>query len=517
MISADTVFLVVDDVDAMRKINSRQLEMLGARHILLAGNGVEALSHLRARKVNVILSDWNMPVMDGLALLREVRGDPKLAHLPFIMITAESSREQIVEAIAAGVSSILIKPYSANDLAQRIKRAMAHKPRVIEVPATPEPEQTRAEPRSSERPTLLVVDDMPDNLALVADLFKQDYRVLAARDGQSALSICTSKTPPDLLLLDVMMPGMDGFEVAERLRSHPEASRIPLIFITAMTDQAARLRGLELGAVDFVSKPIDPKTLQLRVVNLLRLVEQRNAMQQEYDGMLELERLREEAISMSRHDLKAPMCSILGLTQHLLEGGDLLPRQQRMLEVIAGDCQNLLGMLNLAGEIHKIETGRFVLQPVSLDLLAIVRRLCDSARMTYQAKELIIELRADESDGAVPLLASGSELLCFSLLNNLLKNACEAAPYRSRVRLVLERGERIELCMENQPAVPADFRPHFFEKYASQGKAGGSGLGTYSARLLAEAQQGSLELEVDDEADLTRLRLSLPAAKPPGA
>jgi hypothetical protein len=517
MISAETVFLVVDDADTMRKVNSSQLERLGARHILLAANGVEALAHLRTRKVHVILSDWNMPVMDGLALLREVRGDARLAELPFIMITAESSRAQIVEAIAAGVSSILIKPYNANDLAQRINRAMVHRPR-LQVPVLAAAEPVRsAPPEEGGRPTLLVVDDMPDNLALLSDLFKQDYRVLAARDGQGALAICTAETPPDLLLLDVMMPNMDGFELAQHLRSHPSASRIPLIFVTAMTDSAARMRGLELGAVDFVSKPIDAPTLQLRVVNLLRLVEQRKALQQEYDTMLELERLREEAISMSRHDLKAPLCNILGLAQGLLDGGNLLPRQLQMLETLEGDCRNLLGMLELAGELHKIETGRFVPHPAPVDLAALARRLCESARLTYQAKGLTIELSVDESAGTEPMLASAQELLCFSLLNNLLKNACEAAPDKSRVRLVLERGARIELRMENQPAVPADFRPHFFEKYASQGKVGGSGLGTYSARLLAEAQQGSLDLEVDEAANLTCLRLSLPLATRPAS
>ena len=120
---------------------------------------------------------------------------------------------------------------------------------------------------------------------------------------------------------------------------------------------------------------------------------------------------------------------------------------------------------------------------------------------------------AEDANESTPLQASGEELLCFSLLNNLLKNACEAAPEHSRVRLMLAHTERIELVMENQPAVPAAFRARFFEKYASHGKPGGTGLGTYSARLLAEAQQGSLELEVDDAADLTRLRLTLPAAE----
>ena len=511
MMTAETVFLVVDDADTMRKVNSSQLERLGARHILLASNGAEALAVLRARKVNVILSDWNMPVMDGLTLLREVRNEPRLAALPFIMITAESSRAQITEAIAAGVSSILIKPYTANDLAQRITRAMSRRPQLPRPPVVEAPVQA-AEPLAERRPTLLVVDDVPDNLALIAGLFQDDYRVLAARDGASALTISTSDTPPDLILLDVMMPNMDGFELAERLRSHPDAGRIPVIFITAMTDKAAQLRGLELGAVDFVSKPVDPQALHLRVVNLLRLVEQRNALQQEYDTMLELERLREEASSISRHDLKAPLCNILGLARGLLEGGNLLPRQLQMLQTLEDDCRNLLGMIDLAGDLHKIETGRFVLRPVPIDLLVMVRRLCESARLTYQAKDLTIELVLEDASETTPLLASGSELLCFSLLNNLLKNACEAAPEKSRVHLELRRADCIELIMENQPAVPESFRAQFFEKYASHGKPGGTGLGTYSAKLLAEAQKGSLGLETDDEANLTRLRLRLPLA-----
>lgn len=509
MITADTVFLVVDDADTMRKVTSSQLERLGARHILTAANGAEALALLKTRKVNVILSDWNMPVMDGLTLLRKVRSDPKLAMLPFIMITAESSRSQITEAIAAGVSNILIKPYTANDLSQRITRAMNHRPRLHSPPVVAEPAQATKEQKCS--PTLLVVDDVPDNLALIAGLFQDEYRVLAARDGRRALAICTSESPPDLLLLDVMMPNMDGFELAQHLRSHPSASRIPIIFITAMSDAAAQLRGLELGAVDFVSKPVDPKSLHLRVANLLRLVEQRNALQQEYDTMLELERLREEASCISRHDLKAPLCNILGLTRGLLEGGNLLPRQLQMLQMLETDGRNLLGMIDMAGDIYKIEAGSFELKPVAIEFLHLVRRLCESARLTYQVKKLTIEVVAENTNESIPVLASGDELLCFSLLNNLLKNACEAAPEKSRVRLTLTSADPIELVMENQPAVPVAFRSRFFEKYASHGKSGGTGLGTYSAKLLAEAQQGSLELEVDDEANLTRLRLQLPS------
>lgn len=512
MVTADTIFLVVDDADTMRKINSTQLNRLGARQILLANNGLEALKTLNARRVNVILSDWSMPVMDGLELLRQVRADKRLATLPFIMITAECEREQIAQAIAAGVSSILIKPYTAQDLAQHIARAMQHrpeyKPRLELVEASAMPPVTVR----NARPTLLVVDDMPDNLSLIAGLFMQDYRVRVAQDARMALALCTSNTPPDLLLLDVMMPNMDGFELAKRLRDHPQAGRIPIIFITAMTDPASRQRGLELGAVNYVTKPIDPEMLRLRVSNLLRHVEQHKQLQAEYDDLLALARLREDIEQITRHDLKAPLAGILGLVRDLLDGDNLLLGQQNLLQLLEQNSLQLLDMINLSAELYKIETGRFELQPAAVAVVPMFRRLVEIARITFKAKELTLELQlADLTDEMQPQ-AWGDAMLCFSLLNNLLKNACEAAPIGSRVKIAVSagKGARVHISLENQPVVPAEFRAQFFDKFSSFGKHSGSGLGTYSAKLLTEAQNGCLTLEVDDQANLTRLRVELP-------
>jgi two-component system sensor histidine kinase/response regulator len=517
MITNETIFLVVDDADTMRKINTSQLELLGGRKFLLANNGLEALAILRSRRVNVIISDWNMPVMDGLELLREVRRDPQLAHLPFIMITAECARAQIADAIAAGVSSILIKPYTAQELAQHMARAMQHRPRqqVASVSAKTPSRGPAGTP--DKRPTLLVVDDVPDNLTLIAGLFMQDYRVRVAQDGRTALAICTSNSPPDLLLLDVMMPNMDGFELAQHLRCHPQASKIPLVFITAVSDPSAQIRALELGAVNFVSKPIDPDVLRLRVVNLLRHVEVRKNLQADYDNMLELARLREEVAHISRHDLKAPLCGMLGLTQGLLGGGNLLARQTDMLQLLEDNCRQALDMLNLSAELYKIETGRFQLQAENVEVLPLLRRLVETARITYEAKNLVIELLVRDGLELRPPMARGDALLCYSLLNNLLKNACEAAPIGTRVRIALDDAQPLSISLENQPAVPEQFRAQFFDKHATFGKAGGSGLGTYSAKLLAQAQHGSLELEVDAAADITRLHLCLPRAEAPKA
>ncbi|HSC83670.1 MAG TPA: response regulator, partial [Pseudomonas sp.] len=435
----------------------------------------------------------------------------------FIMITADCEREQVAQLITSGVSSILVKPYNTQHLAQHLARAMRHRPQ--HQPMAPVAAAVAAAPvlppkREQRRPTLLVVDDMPDNLHLISNLFMQDYRVRVAQNGQTALDICTSDTPPDLLLLDVMMPDMDGFELASQLRSHPKASHIPLIFVTAMVDPKARQRGLELGAVAFVHKPIDPQLLKFQVSNLLEHVQRHSQVQDEYNELLELARVREEIEQINRHDLKAPLSAMLGLANSLLTGGNLLPGQKRMLGLLEDNGRQLMNLIDLSAQLYRIETGRFEFKPVAVDLASMLGNMVDAARVTYQVKELVIELRLPEVAMSDAVYAWGEPMLCTALFNNLLKNACEAAPEGSRVRLKVEEGEegenKVHVSLENQPAVAVAFRPFFFNKYSSHGKQNGSGLGTYSAKQMVEAQGGSLTLQVDDVLNTTTLLLDLP-------
>jgi putative two-component system response regulator len=118
---------------------------------------------------------------------------------------------------------------------------------------------------SGEKPTILVVDDTPDNLTLVSNLLKKDYRVRVAINGEKALKIAFSETPPDLILLDVMMPVMDGYEVCQQLRSSPLTAHIPIIFLTAKSEVEDERKGLSLGASDYITKPISPPILEARV------------------------------------------------------------------------------------------------------------------------------------------------------------------------------------------------------------------------------------------------------------
>jgi len=128
-------------------------------------------------------------------------------------------------------------------------------------------------PAATDKRIILVVDDTPENLTVMSGLLKSDYVVKVAPSGERALQIATGHTPPDLILLDIMMPEMDGYEVLRRLRADPRTSEIPVVFLTAMSESGDEERGLQLGAVDYITKPISPPIVLARVRNHIALSE----------------------------------------------------------------------------------------------------------------------------------------------------------------------------------------------------------------------------------------------------
>ncbi len=137
----------------------------------------------------------------------------------------------------------------------------------------------------TENATILLVDDSPDNLIMMRSLLTDICKVMTAESGEKALMIALSDTPPDLILLDIMMPGMDGYEVCWRLKQERTTSNIPVIFLTAKTDAADEKKGLALGAVDFIAKPINPEIVMARVKNHLALKIKADFLQYKNDGL----------------------------------------------------------------------------------------------------------------------------------------------------------------------------------------------------------------------------------------
>ncbi|MBF0128077.1 MAG: response regulator, partial [Magnetococcales bacterium] len=144
----------------------------------------------------------------------------------------------------------------------------------------------------SSRPKILLVDDNPGNLRILAETLRHDYTIVVARDGETALQLARESNPPDVILLDVMMPGMDGFEVCLRLKSDPITWSIPVLFVTALAETEAEVRGLTVGAVDFITKPIVPRLVKARVRSQVELKRHKDHLEE-----LVEQRTREIAIT----------------------------------------------------------------------------------------------------------------------------------------------------------------------------------------------------------------------------
>ena len=164
---------------------------------------------------------------------------------------------------------------------------------------------------ASDKPTILIVDDTPANIALLSDVLKGAYRIKVALDGQKALEIANSAAPPQLILLDIMMPGMDGYEVCKRLKADPVTHPIPIIFISAMSEVEDETRGLDLGGVDYVTKPINAAIVKARVKAQLALADQARRLQQmvgkleaQARELSELNHTLEERIEQGVHELE---------------------------------------------------------------------------------------------------------------------------------------------------------------------------------------------------------------------
>lgn len=514
----ELTYLVVDDLELMRAVTVNQLRALGCENIKVARNGATALETLRNSKIDVVLCDWNMPVMSGLDLLKIVRADADLAKLPFLMITAEAERTRIEEVIHAGVSGLLVKPYNAGNLKARLDKVMSGQTRTAR-PATgaalPVPHAT---PKHNRRATdtalapsrILVVDDYPVSLKLLEHLFKDDYQVLTASDGASALALCRADPMPDLLLMDVKMPGMDGFEVVRRLQERPETAQLPVIFVTGETDDESQRIGMELGAVDFVSKTTDPKALRARVRNFIKFIDLRRQLQADFDAMLDVNQVRQDAENTTRHDIKGSMAGIVGMVHSLAEDTSMAPKHATQLRLVGQTAQQVIEIVNLSGEIFKMETGHFKLTAVPVNVGDILHRIVDLSRGTFFDKGLTIEVDTDTPVGTELPQALGDATLSYSMFQNLIKNACEAAPPSARVVVAMHDENPLRVVISNPGVVPLELRAHFFDKFASHGKDGGSGLGTYSALMLAKAQNGNIQMATSDEHDRTDLTVTLP-------
>ena len=241
-----------------------------------------------------------------------------------------------------------------------------------------------------------------------------------------------------------------------------------------------------------------------RLDTLVRQLEEQNK------ALRDAFRLREEVERIARHDLKTPLASIATVPRLLRERHAIAAEDDELLGTVERAALRVLSMVNLSLDLFRMEEGTYRLRAQAVDLGALVHTVTRELQAHARSKNLRTVLQLP----GTPLYAQGEELLCYSTVANLLKNALEASPEGGEVRVTLRRvddanGDCVALEVHNAGEVPEAVRERFFEKYATHGKPGGTGLGAYSARMMARVQRGSLQMA--SAADGTTLSLRLPA------
>ena len=251
--------LVIED-DELNKKLLRGLLSLGKYRVLEAVNAEIAIDLLREQKPDLILMDIQLPGMDGLSATRIIKGNPDLKDIDIVALTSFAMEGDEQKAIDAGCNGYITKPIETRSFLERISRFL-----------TNDEIEEQSQNKTGSRPRILIVDDQPVNIKLLAAQIPADkYEIIKARNGIEALEK-TEKALPDLILLDILMQEMNGYEVTRRLKNDPKTAHIPIILITALDDSDNRVKGLEAGAEEFLSKPVNSVELIARIKSMLRL------------------------------------------------------------------------------------------------------------------------------------------------------------------------------------------------------------------------------------------------------
>ncbi len=351
---------------------------------------------------------------------------------------------------------------------------------------------------------ILVVDDSPDNVFLIKTILEEEgYTISTAENGISALAELKA-SPCDLVLLDLMMPGMDGYEVTKHIRGDMKLSQyIPILLITAH-DAPNVAHGLDLGADDFIRKPVTVDELLARVRSLLRL---KHSM----DERDEIARQREDFVSRLTHDLRTPLVAADRMLMLFQQGalGTLSTQMQEVIAIMARSNINLLSMVNTLLEVYRFEAGRksLAFQPVNLGQL--LEEVTGELSPLAQDKALSLSVDFTEESNTV----MGDRLELHRLFTNLIGNAIKFTNSGSiTIRFTSQRQFnksnqsqfsetsnsvdyiRIEIA-DTGPGIPPEEQATIFERFRQGShKTSGSGLGLYLARRIVEAHQGIILL-----------------------
>jgi signal transduction histidine kinase len=347
---------------------------------------------------------------------------------------------------------------------------------------------------------ILIVDDRPENLYSLESMLSDDGRieVIKALSGQEALKIAYQEEL-SLIMLDVQMPEMDGFEVAHMLKSTKRTKKVPIVFVTAISkEKKYLLQGLGEGAIDYLFKPLDVEVTKAKVNTLLTFFHQQKELERKNTELAALNEQKNYFMGMASHDLRNPLGNIITLAQFIeTESEKLSDEQKTFVHTIIDSGQFMLNLLNDLLDISRIESGNVNIQMNEIDLLDLVQSAIGDSRYHAQKKNISIQFSAHEN---LPSPCGDASQLR-QVMNNLISNAIKYSMPGTTVEVLIEKQESsiiISVADQGQ-GIPEEelekvFRP--FHKTSVKSTAGekSTGLGLTIAKRVVEAHNGEIRV-----------------------
>jgi signal transduction histidine kinase len=378
---------------------------------------------------------------------------------------------------------------------------------------------------------LLIVDDLPENLLALSKIIEQDDRIIyQASSGEAALALLLEHDFA-LAIIDVMMPEMDGFELAELMRGTERTRNVPIVFVSAAGKELNHaFKGYETGAVDFLYKPLDIAAVKSKVNVFVALCQQRVEVKRQVEALeqsrrdlratqAELERavqMRDDFMSMVAHELRTPLNTLFLETQmremQLNKGNLAAFSEENLRKMVARDgrqIQSMIRLINDMVDVSRIRSGKLSIRPAETELAALLTRIVSDLAQRTEAAGGTIELDAPNEVAGV-----WDEFRVEQIIINLLTNALRYGGSKPVTITLKRRDDWAEIVVRDQGVgISAEdqlriFKP--FERAGTKDVREGLGLGLYIARQLAESHGGTLDVDsAPDQGAAFRLALPL--------
>ena len=349
--------------------------------------------------------------------------------------------------------------------------------------------------------SVLVVDDEGSNILALTHILSPDYTVYAAKNGENAIE-AAKKYLPDVILLDIIMPEMDGYTVLAALKDSDTMGNIPVIFITGLSNAADEEKGLSLGAADYISKPFSPAIVKLRVLNQIKIINQTRLIIAK-ETAEKSSRQRSEFMSRMSHEMRTPMNAIMGMTT-LAKSAAETEKRDDMLDKINDASGHLLKLIDDVLDMSDIEDNKLRLSVSEFSFAVMIREILNKANPDIKAKQQSLTTDIDPS---IPDTLIGDERRLTQVILNLLSNASKFTPEQGSIQIGAHVREvedetltlRIEI-IDNGIGMSAEQQLRLFIPFeqADGGidrKFGGAGLGLAISKHIVMLMGGEISVE----------------------